>query len=150
MADRLDQVSLYQIRRAAALSRESRKVSWSPDDALRYRCNFIDMVNHRVQLRGRGFTPLIQGGSLALSWGNPLLEVPGDIGRAHCFLQDQGLHRYYVKPTDHGGWGQGWQWAWRMPDVWNLFIPTVDFALWRKEWSDYLLDGGTEPSPIPV
>ena len=42
IADRLDQAVLYQIRRAAALSWEFRKVSWIPDDAIRYRFNFID------------------------------------------------------------------------------------------------------------
>lgn len=133
MADQFTGLSGYQIRRAIALSGEDPRVIWDADDALRFRRNFIDHANYSASHRYHRLSPFTLGASLIVSRSEHS-NVPNDAARVHWFLNDQGLSRYYVKPTQHGGMGLGWQWAWRTSDLWALFIPTatVDFVTWRN------------------
>ena len=153
MADRLDRVSIYQLRRASALSRKPRRMPWNFDDALRFRYNFITKVNRSQLTPGRrGFSAFMFEGQLTFPYlesiTRELPDIPWDEARAYWFLADQGLHRFYVKPSDHGAWGRGWQWAWRTSQVWHMFLPNIDYNVWVNAWYEHRSNGGPMPDLI--
>jgi hypothetical protein len=133
MADRFVGISTYQLRCALALQRTRCRISWEMDDALRFRRNFIDRANYSASHRYHRLAPFTLGSSLTIS-RSTYADIPNDDDRVYWFLHDQGLNRYYVKPTSCNGWGSGWQWAWRTSGLWTLFLPTatVDFVTWRN------------------
>ena len=135
MPDHWRSVSGYKLRRAQVLARTSRRVQWDIDDALRYRHNFLQWTNRKVQGHyGWGYEMFMQEHPLTVSQEFVEVHYSTDNSRVYWFLHDQGLYRYFVQPRDHGHYGVGWQWAWPVADIWKLFLPN------SGNFQDWLID----------